>query len=103
MSDDDGIKRSRRKVTLSGSVGIAQAQLLQETLAPLLTRKAKVSIDLGAVERIDTAILQLLLAFSREGQARGMPVDWTALNESSIDAARLVGLDDELCFGSTNP
>ena len=102
--DNEGtrIHRLRRKVTLSGNINIANALELLQQLAPLLEAKTKVTLDLCAVQRIDTAILQLLLAFQRTASARGMPVTWSAPSDAVLDTAHRVGLSDSLGLEARN-
>jgi anti-anti-sigma regulatory factor len=60
-----------------------------------------VTIDVHAVERIDTAALQLLCAFVRDRQAAGGQVLWTGCTESFSEAIRLLGLQKALAVPGT--
>lgn len=51
-----------------------------------------VRVDGGAVERIDTAGLQMLLAFARHHANRGRPVKWTAVSPELRRGGQLLGL-----------
>jgi anti-anti-sigma regulatory factor len=51
-----------------------------------------VTIDVGAVERIDTAALQVLCAFVRDRKVAGGAVLWIGCTESFCEAIRLLGL-----------
>jgi len=53
---------------------------------------APVNIAVGAVERIDTSCLQLLVAFVRERDRNNLPVAWHGSSRSFSDAAALLGL-----------
>lgn len=55
----------------------------------------------SAVEVIDTAALQLLLAFVREVKHHDHCVDWKSPSETLYRAARLSGLQDELGLSGT--
>lgn len=63
-----------------------KAQLLEALDAPL------VHIDGAAVERVDTAALQLLVVFRREAAARGQSPAWQGVSAVMRDAAALLGL-----------
>ena len=47
------------------------------------------NIDVGAVERIDTAFMQVLLSFVR---SRNQPVKWLNMNSTFAEAASVLGL-----------
>ncbi|MDE2308724.1 MAG: STAS domain-containing protein [Xanthomonadaceae bacterium] len=68
----------------------AQAQLLQELLAAL--DAGAIELDGRAVERVDTAALQLLTLFKREVNARGGMLNWMGASEALDEAAGLLGL-----------
>ncbi|MBE1159487.1 STAS domain-containing protein [Dyella acidiphila] len=49
-------------------------------------------LDGGAVERVDTAALQLLVAFQHEARKRERALSWTAASAPLQDAAGQLGL-----------
>lgn len=49
-------------------------------------------VDGSAVERVDTAGLQLLVAFVKHHESRGRPVGWTAASPELLRAARQLDL-----------
>jgi anti-anti-sigma regulatory factor len=55
-----------------------------------------VLVDGGAVERIDTAGLQMLVSFAKHQASRGKPVRWTAASAELTRGSQLLGLDDLL-------
>ncbi len=68
----------------------AQAALRQALLDALET--GGVVLDGRAVERTDTAALQLLTLFQREVQARGKSLSWCGASDALNEAAALLGL-----------
>ncbi len=66
-------------------------QLLLERL-PVRT----VTLDVAAVERIDAAFMQVLLAFVRSRPRDCEPVAWVNVNAVFADAARLLGVHTAL-------
>lgn len=58
--------------------------------------ESDVRIDGSAVERIDTAGLQLLLAFVRHQSGRGKSVRWTAASPELLRGSQVLGLGDLL-------
>jgi anti-anti-sigma regulatory factor len=84
------------QVTLADSLDIAQVQTLHATLREALARAQPVALDAAAVQRVDTAALQVLAAFVRTAQARGVAVSWRTVPESLTRAAGLLGLRDVL-------
>ncbi len=58
--------------------------------------ESDVLVDGSAVERIDTAGLQLLLSFARHQAGRGKPLRWTAVSPELLRGSRLLGIDSLL-------
>jgi anti-anti-sigma factor len=56
------------RLTLSGNQDVRNANELQRSLTELLSKNNAVSIDCNAIESMDAACLQLLLAAKRESQ-----------------------------------
>lgn len=80
------------QVRLGPSALIGDASQLHLQLLPLLDNAAPVAIDAGSVERVDTAVLQLLHAFGKERQARGRSLEWLAASNPLRAAAASLGL-----------
>ena len=68
----------------------AQVALKQALLDALETDG--IVLDGRAVERTDTAALQLLTLFQREVQARGSSLSWCGASDALNEAAGLLGL-----------
>lgn len=83
-------------VTLPSVCSIKDAATLKSTLSPLLEHADPVGLDARAVERMDTAIFQLLLAFVRGRTERNLAVEWLGVPASVIAAASLLGLRELL-------
>ena len=75
---------------------IASAAELQSQLLKRLGDKASVRIDASAVQRVDSAALQVLAAFARDRRAEGRGVEWVSVPDSLTDAASLLSLTDAL-------
>ena len=84
--------------TASGSFAIAaectvaDASSLKSGLARLLEESDSVTLDIGAVQRIDTAGLQVIAAFIRERESHGRQVQWRGHAPALEAAAKLLGL-----------
>ncbi|WP_266172195.1 STAS domain-containing protein [Dyella subtropica] len=72
-----------------------------ELQAALITPAAE--LDASAVERIDTAALQLLAVFCREAGAKGHTVTWLGASTVLRDAAALLGLTQTLELPAATP
>lgn len=90
--------RARRPqiLTLPAHLDIAHAGELKQTLDAALAAKPPVILDATAVELVDTAGLQLLLAFRRARAA-----DWRNPSSALCDAAALAGLSGALALDAT--
>lgn len=80
------------RYALNASCTVRDSIALKSALLDLLADRRPVTIDAGAVERIDTAALQVLCAFARDRKAAGGEVVWTGGTDSFCDAIRLLGL-----------
>ncbi len=81
-----------RALTLTSELTIAQAGDLKTRLSRLLGVDGPVSVDASATRRVDTACLQLLIAFVRDRQAAGKKVTWTGSAPEFTATARTLGI-----------
>lgn len=71
---------------------LAETSALKQALAPLLALEEAVTLDVGGIERIDTAGMQLLAAFVRERRAAARAVCLAGRSGALAEAASLLGL-----------
>lgn len=83
-------------IVLASHCGVKDAQALKDSLCRHAREDAPVTVDVRAVERVDTAALQLLCAFVRERAARQQKVEWLGESRALNEAARLLGLTSML-------
>jgi anti-anti-sigma regulatory factor len=76
----------------SPELDISGARDLYDTLQAALGVQCPVVLDATCVERIDTAVLQMLCAFVRDAQASGMVVQWRQPSPALENAARLLNV-----------
>ena len=88
-------KATSASIALPANCSIRDAAQLKAALLELLPQAA-VTIDAGAVERIDTAGMQLLVAFKRDRAANGLGTDWSDVNATWHEAANILGLAGHL-------
>jgi anti-anti-sigma regulatory factor len=81
---------------ISASCTVRDSIALKSALLDLLMDQHPVTIDAHAVERIDTAALQVLCAFVRDRKAAGGEVIWAGCTENFSEAIRLLGLQQAL-------
>jgi anti-anti-sigma regulatory factor len=79
-----------------GSTTLRNVTAFQAELAERLDESGSVRIDASAVERIDTATLQLLAAFVRDLRADARLVEWTQCSAVLRRAAHALGLTGAL-------
>jgi ABC-type transporter Mla MlaB component len=73
---------------------------LQAELAERLDESGAVQIDGSAVDRVDTAALQLLAVFVRDLRAQARAVEWVGCSSGLRKAASGLGLSVALGLGS---
>ena len=93
--------RSRKKkpLKLDSRLNIQGAGRLKDELTAALSAGTPVSIDAGSVESVDTAVLQLLVAFARHDGAQPGAVEWVSTSDAFVTSARLLGLEKHLGIG----
>ena len=79
-------------LALAAECTVADADSLKERLAGLLDEPQPVTLDIGALQRIDTAGMQVITAFVRERAGHGRPVEWQGTAPVLATAAQLLGL-----------
>ncbi len=75
---------------------VADASSLKAGLAKLLDESGVVTLDVSAVQRIDTAGLQVITTFVRERESQGRQVEWRGSAPALTAAAKLLGLSSFL-------
>jgi ABC-type transporter Mla MlaB component len=75
---------------------VADAGSLKAGLAKLLDDAGMVTLDISAVQRIDTAGLQVIATFVRERESHGRQVEWRGTAPALSAAAKLLGLSSFL-------
>lgn len=79
-------------VLLPSVCTVKDAAALKDTLCAVVGESSSVTLDVRAVERIDTAIFQLLYAFVRDRAAHDLQVTWLGAPSALLDAAALLGI-----------
>ncbi len=79
-------------IRLPVTTSVRECATLQQQLLELVDVADTVTVDVGDIELIDTAALQLLFAFSRERSANGLHTVWQGDNPALRQAADSVGL-----------
>ena len=79
-------------VTLGERLTIESAAELRERLQAVLGDGASLRIDAHAVERVDTAGLQVLASLQKTLQARGGGLQWEGFSDEMLDALELAGM-----------
>jgi ABC-type transporter Mla MlaB component len=89
-------RRDDGSLILAAACTVAEADTLKTELAGRLQESEPVTVDVSAVQRIDTAGLQLLAAFVRDRRTAGRAVAWRGRASALETAAALLGLHDML-------
>ncbi len=69
---------------------------LRALLLEALDAKQAVTLDGAAVERADTAVLQVLVAFFQDARSQNITVQWSSASEALTRSAELLGITDIL-------
>ncbi len=93
-----GKSKRRNPLVLQAECTLGNGVELKSALCALLAHEGPVTLDAAAVERIDTAALQLLAAFVRDRRLAGAALQWRAVSPALHSAARLLGMDTMLAL-----
>ena len=83
-------------VVLNSTLVINEAALFHKTLVDLSTAGTPVVFDASAVDIIDTAIFQLLLAFVTSMKSSGVSLTWLNPSDAFIERVDIMGLTESL-------
>ena len=97
---EPSVAASAAAITLAANCSIKEVAALRTQLCAVVDNGEPVAIDASAVERIDTATLQLLYAFVRDRLNSDREVTWQGVPAALTDAARLLGVRDLLCLSA---
>jgi ABC-type transporter Mla MlaB component len=86
------IEKPSTTVALAAECMVSGATSLKESLAGLLDEPLPVTLDITALQRIDTAGLQVITAFIRDRAGHGRTVEWQGTAPAITTAAQLLGL-----------
>jgi phospholipid transport system transporter-binding protein len=80
------------RVVLPATCTIHEARALQAHLLEQLDRPGPCEIDGGAVQQVDTAGVQLVLAFALDCLERNLPYIWKSRSPALEEAIRVLGV-----------
>ena len=86
------VEKPSTTLALPAECLVSDAGSLKENLAALLDEPLPVTLDIAALQRIDTAGLQVITAFVRERAGHGRTVEWQGTAPVMTTAAQLLGL-----------
>lgn len=83
----------RTEIRLAGRLGVSDTVEAHRRLDAALTRNRPISLDAANLSGVDTAGLQLLVAFYLAAHARGLNPHWTHASPALREGATLLGLE----------
>jgi ABC-type transporter Mla MlaB component len=96
---EDAPAASRRPtIALASNCNVKDAVELKQSLCHHVADSAPVALEVGKVERVDTATMQLLCAFVRDRAAQQREVVWAGDTRVIRDAAHLLGVESMLAL-----
>jgi len=88
--------RDSAPLVLDAVITIAEAAALKDQLLAHINRNGEVTLDGTRVASVDTAGLQILLAFVRTLQGHGAVIRWTGVSPALFNTAQLLGLEGQI-------
>lgn len=86
----------RTEIHFEGGLDVSHAVAAREKLNEALIRSLPLELDAERLERLDGAVLQLLVAFQRAAQARGLRPRWRSASPVLRSAAEALGVTEAL-------
>ena len=86
------------QIILDPVLVIDNVKKLYEQFNSVIQKNRKVVVNASAVEMIDTAVLQLLIAFILKLQNQGIKISWIKPSKELISRAELLALKEYLNF-----
>lgn len=72
--------------------GIAHVTEMYMRVLSLLAEGQFIQFDVSKIERIDTAAIQMIYAFSKEAERYGHSLNWEGASEAFVRSAKFLGL-----------
>jgi ABC-type transporter Mla MlaB component len=88
-------------IALASHCSVKDAAALKASLVAVFDERDVVTLDVGAIERIDTATMQLLCAFVRDRDAGARTTVWSGESKALREAAKLLGAGVMLALPET--
>jgi anti-anti-sigma regulatory factor len=86
---------SDKEITLidcGDSLGIANVGDMYTRVLSSLAEGQIIQFDVSKIERIDTAAMQMIYAFSKEAGKHGKVLLWDGASEAFVHSAKILGL-----------
>jgi len=83
---------------LEGSLGIAEAESMHQTLSRILNAHVDVTITSEDLSRVDAAGAQLIYAFVKEAKSRSVKVAWKSVSDALQETVTTLGLTEGMGF-----
>ncbi|MBY8966957.1 MAG: STAS domain-containing protein [Algiphilus sp.] len=90
-------------ITLPADLHMGGIDSLRQTLVAHVEEQGPLTLDGGAVDRVSTAGLQLLVVFFRDRMLVERSTQWTRISDPLRDAVHWLGLADHLALSSHSP
>ncbi len=90
------VSAGQRSLRLGPALTISTAEALRAELLALVEGGGDVSIDGSAVESVDTAGMQVLVAFRRALQDGNRKLIWSGCSAALMDISGLLGLQAQI-------
>ena len=94
VSDDQLAVMNGSRLTLSvpATLTIAEVESVAASIVDLLPEADDIAVDASAVQHIDLAGLQLLMAIALDAERSSVPFGWQAVSETFAATVNLAGL-----------
>lgn len=87
---------NKTSLSLGESLDISQATSLHGRMLRALEKSSTIELKADAVQKADTAGLQLLLSLKKEVTMQGGEIIWKKPSKNLLDSAQLLGLFEHL-------
>ena len=89
------------EILLESTLDISHVETLHQQLEEALVDGHRVTMDASNIEKIDTAALQIILAFVQQAEKQSLNFTWKFPSKIFIDYAKMLGLTEKLKLPKT--
>ncbi len=83
-------------LVLKGELSIVLVEGLHKVLLSLVYEEKPICVDAEGVEKMDSAVMQLLAIFVIKARGMSVDIEWTAVSQAAVSSIATIGLSETM-------